>query len=649
MCSSLFRGSEDVEKDCKILSYGDVVLYASDLYTLNPGMWLNDNIISFACEYLMSKAAHEIKEQVAIVSAASCELIRYSGDMEIVREIFFSLGFFKKEKILFILNDRDDPTIVGGNHWSLLVFDRGNARFEYYDSMRPAKEAVARQLVNTIKPALDATEVSFVIVDCPQQRNSFDCGMYVIEFVRHELKLSKESISLGISSNYIETERRHWQEIIISLSKSQYMITPVFSIVQDDRWLTFTIRAPYAKIADAEIEYGEDIFMFSSPPYFLRVHLPREVVDDNTGTAKYDSSLGEFTVRVPKRNVGENFPGLDMITELLNPQKKISAQKMVEEIRGTDDEEEDVDGNDYLIEQKVADIQAGCSDNVSDECGYGFACRRKGVLGQLSEEIGKLVELSDPEHSEIHERSTRCAECDIKAFDAERYLLDLMNPEDDLQRVITLDFGLKLNVDAEDRQRLKDFPKKRLPMLSIDEQRTAALSLIDIVFAFAYDSRINEWEACCESGWNITKLSPTLAFLCRWSNAKEAFVGSVRRSLCYPLYRNWDLSMKVVADAKHIICTGRAALLHVLCKIHGILIGSGEFRYLFNDLFITDYCLWIQSADEDVLKWLQKEVTDVEICKSDLELDLEEIELEGQMAMLKVNAPPQLDSDDEPE
>ncbi|PIO57709.1 hypothetical protein TELCIR_20871, partial [Teladorsagia circumcincta] len=140
---------------------------------------------------------------------------------------------------------------------------------------------------------------------------------------------------------------------------------------------------------------------------------------------------------------------------------------------------------------------------------------------QLSKEIGGLVELSDPENSVIHERSAQCAEHDIKAFDAERYLLDMLDPEDALQRALTLDFGLKLEVDADDRQRLKDFPRKRLPTLSMEEQQAVSLSLVDIVFAFAYDSRINEWESCCETGWNITKLAPSLAFLCQWKNAKE--------------------------------------------------------------------------------------------------------------------------------
>ncbi|VDK70996.1 unnamed protein product [Cylicostephanus goldi] len=111
-----------------------------------------------------------------------------------------------------------------------------------------------------------------------------------------------------------------------------------------------------------------------------RVHLPREVVDDNTGTASYDSTAGEFTVNVPKKNVGENFPNLDMITELLNPQKKISAKQLVEEV-ADDTEEENDDDDDYLIEQNITDVSAGCTENTDSNCGYGFAWRRNGILG----------------------------------------------------------------------------------------------------------------------------------------------------------------------------------------------------------------------------------------------------------------------------
>ncbi|KHJ91888.1 SHQ1 protein [Oesophagostomum dentatum] len=349
------------------------------------------------------------------------------------------------------------------------------------------------------------------------------------------------------------------------------MITPSFSIAQDNKQLIFTIRAPYAKIAETEIEYADDIFMFSSPPYHL-------------------SDSIQMTLIV-----------------------------------------EAEDGSEYLNEQKVIDVSAGCSDDSTDSFGYGFAWRRKGVLGQLSKEIGDLVELPDPESTAIMPFSS----------------LDFLEPEENLQLAIRSEFGLQLDIDADDRKRLKDFPKKKLPRLSQEDHHLVALSLVDLVFAFAYDSRINDWEMCCETGWNITKLAPSLTYLCQWKNATEAFTGAVRRSLCYPLFRNWDLSMKVVDDTKYVIQKGRAAILHVLCKIHEVMIGSGEFRYLYNDLFITDYCLWIQSVDDAVVEQLQKEVADVKVSKSDLGLDLEELELEGRMAAMKMKEPRQLDSDDE--
>ncbi|KAL6739605.1 hypothetical protein Aduo_013039 [Ancylostoma duodenale] len=224
MCSTPFRG----DKDSKVLSYGDIVLYQSDVNTLLPGVWLNDNIISFACEFLMDNASEQIKQQVAVVGAASCELLRYAGDETIIREIFTSLNFFDKENILFILNDREDPTVVGGFHWSLLVLERKLGRFHYYDSTRPAKTTVAKQLVNIVTPFLDTENVTFTIEDCPQQHNSFDCGMYVIEFVRRALRpTNNEPPPTEVDANYIEMERRYWLDIISSLasdSKHQSLI-----------------------------------------------------------------------------------------------------------------------------------------------------------------------------------------------------------------------------------------------------------------------------------------------------------------------------------------------------------------------------------------------------------------------------------------
>lgn len=51
------------------------------------------------------------------------------------------------------------------------------------------------------------------------------------------------------------------------------MLTPIFEIDQEDNHLIVRIHARYAKIAETEIEYAEDFFVFSSKPYYLRFDL----------------------------------------------------------------------------------------------------------------------------------------------------------------------------------------------------------------------------------------------------------------------------------------------------------------------------------------------------------------------------------------
>jgi len=92
--------------------------------------------------------------------------------------------------------------------------------------------------------------------------------------------------------------------------------------------------------------------------------------------------------------------------------------------------------------------------------------------------------------------------------------------------------------------------------------------------------------------------------------------------------------------------SGRSSILHVLLSCRRIFNKSGgEFRYLLNQLFIDDLCLWIQSVDEELILNLNKEFKNSvkTLEKSNiLELDLEFIEAQAKLEMLKP-----LDSDDD--
>ena len=73
-----------------------------------------------------------------------------------------------------------------------------------------------------------------------------------------------------------------------------------------------------------------------------------------------------------------------------------------------------------------------------------------------------------------------------------------------------------------------------------------------------------------------------------------------------------------------------------------------DFAYLYNQLFLDDYCRWIQSVDDTVLDELRDETAAAaEALKrsSIAALDLDFIESEARMLMLSVDAG-DYDSDD---
>ncbi|PIC11523.1 hypothetical protein B9Z55_029028 [Caenorhabditis nigoni] len=219
---------------------------------------------------------------------------------------------------------------------------------------------------------------------------------------------------------------------------------------------------------------------------------------------------------------------------------------------------------------------------------------------------------------------------------------DTLEPEEDLLSIISSPFSLPLDLTDEDRVRLKDLRKTKIHKIWASDLEIAT-SLVDILFAYCYDQRVNQWETNCESGWTCSKLSPSLSYFVKFGSVKECLISSIRRSLTYPLYRNFSLSSQIINDVCHVISAGRTALLHILCDLHRIFIESGEFRYILNDLFITDYIFWIQSVPEDVLKTILKEIETEGIQKEDVGWDLEILETEARIEAVA------LDSDDEPD
>ncbi|PAV84585.1 hypothetical protein WR25_10124 [Diploscapter pachys] len=433
------------------------------------------------------------------------------------------------------------------------------------------------------------------------------------------------------------------------------MITPNFKLSQDDENLTIEIEAAHGELASFDLDYGGDLLHFSCSPYYLRLHLTGQIVDfaEGKGHISHDVETGIFKITAPKKTPGQFFPRLEMITELLRPQKPRSSgdQPMVEEIDGEDEEVSDDEIPDDLMEQELPAQNPSTSNQASDSSsGYGFAWRNRAVLEKLAPEIKGLCDLLEPSDLPIDQRVKACILFDAEYFDPDRYLVDNFQEDYQVDCALSEPFRMKLALTGKDRSRLKDLPKRKLPKLSQSDAKSVAFGLFDLLMAFSYDQRVNNWASTCMSGKNIVKMSPTLTFHVKYDNLKEAVIGVARRILTFALYRNWNLAAKALDDAREILRQGPTAVVHALCKIHQMMITTGEFHYLINDLYITEYLVWIQSVDQKLMKFLLKEAEKIQIQKSDIPFDLASIEEEVKIRdaaenMNVVN----LDSDDNEE
>lgn len=78
-----------------------------------------------------------------------------------------------------------------------------------------------------------------------------------------------------------------------------------------------------------------------------------------------------------------------------------------------------------------------------------------------------------------------------------------------------------------------------------------------------------------------------------FADCNEVFVSCVRRSLAYPLYRNWELASTVLNDTKRIFANGRRSVVKSLVAVKHLFDKSDVRRHL-SVLYIDDFLVWLQ-------------------------------------------------------
>ncbi|XP_061687820.1 protein SHQ1 homolog isoform X2 [Syngnathoides biaculeatus] len=430
------------------------------------------------------------------------------------------------------------------------------------------------------------------------------------------------------------------------------MITPAFDLSQDPEYLILSVRVPYTRTSEFDLYIDGTDVKFYAKPYFLRLTLPGRVMEDGREKASFDIDKGLFTVQIPKEITGEHFEGLQMLTNLLAPRGSRSAKPLLQDISpdcsenvGNDEAEDEADF-DWQVEQKVYVERS--EEELNDLQKYGFGNQRSGVFGRLQEELSDVIDLKNPDRTNIAERRQARIHAEASAFSPDHYLADLFE-DTEIKRLLKFrSWWTKLCPSQEqeeehvilfsneEKEQLRKFTNQSY-LLDKTSRYQVWLSLVDIILSYSYEVRSTEGEHNVESPWTIRKLSGTLCWLETYSSLQEVLVSFGRRVLCFPLYRHFDMVSAAISDTAAVLRSGRAFILKCLLDIHKVF-RQNDPAYILNDLYITDYCIWIQRIKSKKLSSLATALQNVSLQKKDLDLDIEELEEAATMVVEEENS-----------
>ncbi|POM80788.1 Shq1 like protein [Phytophthora palmivora] len=512
--------------------------------------------------------------------------------------------------------------------------------------------------------------------------------------------------------------------------------TPKFHVTQEAAWVFVHVHVPFVRVSEMEFYVDGMDFTFYCKPYLLKLHFPHEVVDDELAKAVYDPNKdnGTIVVHLPKKEPGQDFPDLDMLTKLLQPQRppvdvKTNTQRkapLIEVLEssgpepiGTFQEENDrlnalIDGKPIYsngesvtsaqqvqtdssllglessaTKQSVESIKIDGDSNGVESTGvritdiapsYGFNNAYSDFFRVWHGEVTEILSLPDPEHIQPEQRRILREGAEEQQFDIERYLMDFANQGDDMYFELAMTYepfwrkfpvlppavtrskivevkplivevdtavnhvGDSINnmslestsssskssvtfTDAEQELLLR-LPRKEflLPEESPEEKLVVG-GLVDILIGFAYEQLTSQGDSGVESTWTVSIVSPTLSWLDSNPDLCSVVRSAVRRMITFPFLRQYDLALRCVHEASEILKRGKRVVLRALLTLYRI-VEKSETQYLLNSLYIQDYCVWIQSVNDERLQRVSLEL-DTHIAafsKSETGWALEELE-----------------------
>lgn len=409
------------------------------------------------------------------------------------------------------------------------------------------------------------------------------------------------------------------------------MITPRFTLTQDPACVQVHIQVPHLRFQAAKLEMAVtgDVFVFLLPPYYLRLHMPGELVDDERATARYDSGSETIVVTLPKAQEGQVFEDLDLTSKLLTNPAAPAAGVLIEEIGGS------AINADSLPEDFSWEIpQTEAPANLTLAAAYGFNDAYSGIIAVSAANGNDINELPDPEQGRLDDRIiTRLVSENVK-FDPEYYAADhaarVLDMDDDKEYKEILAWKSPLAAyytqwkrgDGEvvppctftpaETELMMNLPHK---LYLVDEPARVLGAVVSVLFGYSFDLRENTGDHTVESAWTVGKLVPQFSHLdSKVVSGNEtlllrAIVMTLyRRSVCYPYHRSYALSARVWEDVYYTLRGGKRVVVKALLAARE-LFRFHDVYYVYAKVWMDDLVAYVvSSVSENDIRRLSHDV-----------------------------------------
>ncbi|CAD7093681.1 unnamed protein product [Hermetia illucens] len=263
---------------------------------------------------------------------------------------------------------------------------------------------------------------------------------------------------------------------------------------------------------------------------------------------------------------------------------------------------------------------------------YGFGCNFDDDTSLLEDTLRPISRITNPNGFSPIQRCYQREQDEKRDFCREQYKLNFVELQvpDGLENPAKFAFSCSdSKLDTKQQYSLKVILEKPLKLSPCREAYVDA-GLVELILVICYDVRSTQNETTCESAWTRSILSSMLTYFETSPNLRTVIENFLRRSLIYPLYRNYDLSRMCIEDAIAALQMGSKWILKQLLVTYELFLTSDDNRSLYNKYFIEDYIRYVSSVEDNYLKTLSRNLKNLHlnISKKDTRLNLSDIETE---------------------